>query len=66
MIHDTILVIGIIILLMSCCLIVVADEIPIAMHQLIVVNTASDDVIRLKGYHSTDPTLQYKIIRKFK
>jgi hypothetical protein len=38
-----------------------ADEIPIAMHQLVVVNTASDDVIRLKGYHRTDPTLQYTI-----
>ena len=38
-----------------------ADEIPIAMHQLVVVNTASDDVIRLKGYHSKDPTLQYTI-----
>jgi len=40
-----------------------AQEIPIAMHQLVVVNTASDQVIRLKGFHSTDPSLQFNIIK---
>lgn len=50
-----------VVLLLSILLHVLADEIPIAMHQLVVVNTASDDVIRLKGYHLTDPTLQYTI-----
>jgi len=39
-----------------------AEEIPIAMHQLVVVATADDEVIRLKGFHSTDPTLVYTII----
>lgn len=34
---------------------------PIAIHQLIVVNPASDIVIRLKGYDYFDPNLEYKI-----
>lgn len=35
---------------------------PIALHQLIVVDTASDAVIRLKGYDYYDPNLEYKVI----
>jgi hypothetical protein len=32
---------------------------PLALHQLIVVNTASDVVIRLKGYDYYDPNVRF-------